>query len=174
MTGSSSTGWAIDGDHSTNTRAGSRDRQSDEPAAAVDARQTLPVGQLELDRVREIALGFPEVNERLSHGAPCFFVRDKRPLCYFHDQDFSDDGRVALWCPASMGQVEESLAAAPLRFFRPTPSASGVFSDWLGMFLDRAGGVDVDWDEVRQILDAAFQLVAPKQLRARRSPPPPR
>jgi hypothetical protein len=39
----------------------------------------------QLDRVRKIALALPEVNERLSHGEPCFFVRDKRPLCYFHD-----------------------------------------------------------------------------------------
>lgn len=122
--------------------------------------------------MRAVAFGFPEVNERLSHGAPCFFVRDKRPLCYYHDEDFSDDGRVALWCPASAGQVAESLAAAPGRFFRPTPSASGVFADWLGMFLDRSGGVEVDWNEVEQILDGAFHLVAPKQLLARRSPPP--
>ena len=35
----------------------------------------------ELERVRKIALALPEVNERVSHGEPCFFVRDKRPLC---------------------------------------------------------------------------------------------
>ena len=45
---------------------------------------------LELDRVRAIALALPEVTERLSHGATCFFVRDKRPLCYFHDHHNDD------------------------------------------------------------------------------------
>jgi hypothetical protein len=31
-----------------------------------------------LSRIREICLGLPETSERLSHGAPTFFVRDKR------------------------------------------------------------------------------------------------
>jgi hypothetical protein len=43
------------------------------------------MGQIELDEVRKIALALPEVNERLSHGALCFFIQDRRPLCYYHD-----------------------------------------------------------------------------------------
>ena len=39
----------------------------------------------ELEQVRRIALTLPSVTERVSHGEPCFFVQDKRPLCYFHD-----------------------------------------------------------------------------------------
>ena len=31
-----------------------------------------------VDRLREICATFPEVTERLSHGAPTWFVRDKR------------------------------------------------------------------------------------------------
>ena len=53
------------------------------------------MGQLELDMVRSIALALPGVDERISHGEPCFFV-GKRPLCYFHD-DHRGDGRIALW-----------------------------------------------------------------------------
>jgi hypothetical protein len=56
------------------------------------------MGDRELHRVRQMALALPEVTERLSHGEPCFFVRDKRPLCYFHD-DHNGDGRISLWCP---------------------------------------------------------------------------
>src|SRR6267154_4877069 len=37
------------------------------------------MGRSELDAVRKIALALPEVNERLSHGAPCFFIQNKRP-----------------------------------------------------------------------------------------------
>lgn len=48
----------------------------------------------QLFRLRAFALALPEVNERLSHGAPCFFIRDKRPLCYIHDDDFDARGRV--------------------------------------------------------------------------------
>jgi hypothetical protein len=43
------------------------------------------VGASDLERVREIAFALQEVSERLSHGAACFFVREKRPVCYFHD-----------------------------------------------------------------------------------------
>ena len=31
-----------------------------------------------LERIRAICLGLPETTERLSHGSPTFFVRDKR------------------------------------------------------------------------------------------------
>jgi hypothetical protein len=121
------------------------------------------VGASELDRVRQIALGLPEVNERLSHGVPCFFVRDERPLCYFHD-DHRGDGRVSLWCPAPPGVPDELATAEPMRFFRPTPSEGGIFSGWLGMFLDTSGANDVDWTEVAAVLEDAFRCVAPKSL----------
>lgn len=31
-----------------------------------------------LERIRELCLALPETSERLSHGAPTFFVRGKR------------------------------------------------------------------------------------------------
>ena len=125
------------------------------------------MGQRELNKVRTIALGLPAVNERLSHGTPCFYVRDKRPLCYFHDIDFHTEGsRVALWCPAPGGVPDELVAAEPSRFFHPTPSASGTFSDWLGVYLDDSNGDQVDWDEVAAIVEDAYRLVAPKKLLA--------
>lgn len=117
-----------------------------------------------LARVREIALDLPEVNERLSHGAPSFFVRDNRPICYFHDEDFSRDGRVSLWCPAPPGVQAEPVAAEPQRFFAPTPSASGVFRDWIGVFLDGSGEHEVDWVEIAKVIEDAYRLVAPKRL----------
>lgn len=119
----------------------------------------------ELERVRRIALSLPEVNERLSHGAPCFFVRDKRPLCYVHDHHAGDQ-RTTLWCPAPPGVAEELASTEPTRFFRPTPSASGVFATWLGVFLD-AFPHDADWVEVARILEEAYRSVAPRALVAR-------
>jgi hypothetical protein len=95
----------------------------------------------ELDRVRKIALGFPEVNERLSHGEPCFFVRNQRPLCYFHD-DHNGDGRISLWCPSPPGVQAEMVSAEPGRFFAPPTSSGGVFSGWLGVYLDTPDKVD--------------------------------
>jgi hypothetical protein len=121
------------------------------------------MGRRELDRVRRIALALPEVNERLSHGAPCFFVRDKRPLCYYHD-DHRGDGRISVWCPAPSGVQEELVSAEPERFFRPPLSARGTFSGWLGVYLDTSGDNTVDWNEIAAILDDAFRILAPKAL----------
>jgi hypothetical protein len=121
------------------------------------------MGQRELNRVRRIALALPEVNERLSHGEPCFFVRDRRPLCYFHD-DHNGDGRISLWCPAPPGSQEELVASEPERFFKPPTSASGVFSGWLGVFLDLPEHKRVSWQEIGEILEEAFRIVAPKSL----------
>ena len=117
----------------------------------------------ELDRVRRIALALPGVNERTSHGEPCFFVRDRRPLCYFHD-DHNGDGRISLWCPVPLGVQEEMVSAEPVRFFAPTTSARGVFSGWLGVYLDTSGKHKVNWREVAAILEETYRYVAPKKL----------
>lgn len=121
------------------------------------------MGQREFDRLRRIALALPAVSERLSHGAPCFFVRDKRPLCYYHD-NHRGDGRISLWCPAPPGVQEELVTTEPERFFAPPTSTRGTFSDWLGVFLDTSGRNAVDWEEVATIVEDAFRLVAPRDL----------
>jgi hypothetical protein len=121
------------------------------------------MGKREYAQVRKIALALPGVNERRSHGAPCFFIQDKRPLCYFHD-DHRGDGRISLWCPAPPGVPAELVSTEPERFFEPTPSASATFSGWLGVFLDTSRPHQVDWDEIAAIIEDAFRQVAPKGL----------
>ncbi len=120
-----------------------------------------------LERVREIALALPEVTERLSAGAPCFFVSGRKPICRFHESDFSDDDRMSIWCPAPPGVREELVTSEPDRFFAPTPSASGVFGDWVGVYLDTTGEPAVDWEEIAAIIEEAYRLRAPKTLVAR-------
>ncbi len=88
-----------------------------------------------LARVRAIALDLPGVSERISHGVPCFFMSNNRPLCYFHDHHHGDE-RLTVWCPAPPGVPEEMSAADPEGFFMPPTSSSGVFSGWLGVVLD--------------------------------------
>jgi hypothetical protein len=99
----------------------------------------------------------------VSHRAPCFYVRN-RAFCRFHDSGFGNGARVALWCLSPAGVAEELVAAEPNRFFRPTPSASGVFADWLGVYLDTTGRQGEDWHKIGAILDEAYRLVAPKRL----------
>ena len=116
-----------------------------------------------LDRVRRIALALPGVNERMSHGEPCFFIRDRRPLCYFHD-DHNGDGRVSIWCPVPADVEVELVSTEPSRFFKPPTSAGGVFSGWLGAYLDLTGNDRVDWNEIGALLKDAYRQVGPKSL----------
>jgi hypothetical protein len=118
------------------------------------------MGPSKLDEVRRIALAMPEVNERMSHGAPCFFIQNKRPLCYYHD-DHRGDSRVSLWFPVPRGAQEEMVAAEPKRFFKPPTSAAGTFENWLGVFLDTS---ELDWREIAGMLEEAFRMAAPKRL----------
>jgi hypothetical protein len=135
---------------------------SEPPPAARGAR--LPTARASLlDRLRSVALALPEVTERVSHGEPCFFVRGRRPLCYFHD-DRGGDGRVTLWCPAPPGVAVELASEEPRRFFVPPTSARGAFAGWLGIYLDTTGDDAVDWDEIARVLDDAYRVVAPKAL----------
>lgn len=109
-----------------------------------------------LTNVRRICLALPEVSERLSHGAPSFFVRGKKTLAMFAD-DHHADGILGLWCPAWPGVQAEMIEAEPERFYRPPYVGP---SGWLGIRLDR----DVDWDEVAAILADSYRKVAPKTL----------
>jgi hypothetical protein len=131
--------------------------------ADAGAHRETDVGHHELDRLRGIALSLPGVNERLSHGEPCFFVRDRRPLCYFHD-DHNGDGRISIWCPTLPELQEEMITIEPERFFKPPTSARGVFSSWLGIYLDLPRSRRVDWTEIGTLLEEAFRIVAPKKL----------
>jgi hypothetical protein len=117
----------------------------------------------EYGRVRRIALALPGVRERISHGEPCFFVQDRRALCYFHD-NHNDDGRISLWCPVPPGVQEEMVSADPERFFKPPTSARGVFADWLGVYLDTISDTNADWDEVAAIVRDAYRNIAPTAL----------
>jgi hypothetical protein len=109
-----------------------------------------------LKRVRAICLALPETNERPSHGSPAFFVRDRKTLAMFLDNHHGD-GRLAIWCPAPPGVQGELVRQEPDRFFVP---AYVGHRGWLGVRLD----VDVEWDEVADIVEDAYRLVAPKKL----------
>lgn len=127
------------------------------------------MGASELSRVRAIARTLPGVNERISHGVPCFFTANEKPVCYYHD-DHRGDGQVSLWFPARAGVQEEMVVAEPERFFRPPTSARGTFSDWLGVYLDGTGENAPDWDEIKAIFEDAFRHVVPKRISAEFDP----
>src|ERR1044071_6460575 len=93
-----------------------------------------------LARVRGICIDLPEVTERLSHGEPAWFVRDKKTFASFVDHHHDD--RIGFWCAAPPGAQAAFTERNPRRSFRP-PYVGG--RGWLGVHLDTPG---VDWDEV--------------------------
>jgi hypothetical protein len=112
-----------------------------------------------LERVRRICLSLPDANERASHGAPTFFIRDKRSFVTYVD-DHHGDGRLALWC-ASSSDVQQMLATSrPEQFFVP-PYVGHL--GWIGVRLDR----DLSWDEIDGIIRDAYQIVAGTMPRPR-------
>jgi len=109
-----------------------------------------------LARIRAICLGLPEASERLSHGAPTFFVREKRAFLMVLTNHHGD-GRFAIWCAAADGTQGMLVDAEPERFFVP-PYVGG--RGWLGVRLDRGA----DWDELAGIVEDAYAEVAPAKL----------
>ena len=116
--------------------------------------------ETDAQRLRAICLALPEVTERLSHGAPTWFVRGKSSFVTLwahghHDHDFPH-----LWCAGLPGAQQELVAAEPGTFFRP-PYVGG--RGWIGIRLDR----DPDWTEIAELCLDAYRAVAPAALVAR-------
>ena len=109
-----------------------------------------------LAKLRKICLGLPETSERLSHGAPTFFVREKRAFVMVMT-DHHGDGRFALWCAAPDGMQKMLVEADPERFFVPPYVGH---RGWLGVRLDRG----LHWEELTGIAEDAYAEVAPKRL----------
>ncbi|HUK45710.1 MAG TPA: MmcQ/YjbR family DNA-binding protein [Gaiellaceae bacterium] len=109
-----------------------------------------------LGRIRRVCLGLPEVEERMSHGAPTFFVRGRRPFVMVLT-DHHGDGRFAVWCAAADGIQSMLVDADPERFFVPPYVGH---RGWLGFRLDRG----LDRDELEGILEDAFAEIAPARL----------
>jgi hypothetical protein len=109
-----------------------------------------------LRRIREICLAFPETSERLSHGAPTFFVRGKKAFLMVLT-DHHGDGRFAIWCAAADGMQGMLVDADPERFFVPPYVGH---RGWLGVRLDRG----LDWDQLAGIAEDAYAEVAPAKL----------
>jgi len=111
-----------------------------------------------LPRLRDLCLRLPEVTERLSHGEPTWFIRAKKIFVTYADHHHDD--RLAFWCAAPPGDQERLTTSDPERFFVPPYVGH---RGWLGVYLD----VPADWDEITEIVEDAYRVVAPATLVAR-------
>jgi len=109
-----------------------------------------------LTRIRDICLALPETSERLSHGAPTFFIRGKRAFLMVLDNHHGD-GRFAVWCAAPEGMQKLLVETDPRRFFVPPYVGH---RGWLGVRLDRG----LHYNELVGIVEDAYAEVAPPKL----------
>jgi hypothetical protein len=110
-------------------------------------------------QVRAICLVLPEVTERLSHGAPTWFVRGKSAFVTLWEHGHHADDFPHLWCAAPPGAQHELIASDPGRFFLP-PYVGG--RGWVGVRLDH----DADWAEIAELCRDAYRVIAPARLAA--------
>ena len=103
-------------------------------------------------------MDLPEVTERLSHGAPTWFIRDKKTFVMFH-HDHHGDGILGIWVAAPPGAQESHIADDPSRYYRP---AYVGHRGWVGVRLEGKP----NWDEVEVVIEDAYRTVAPAKLLA--------
>ncbi|MGG5259577.1 MmcQ/YjbR family DNA-binding protein [Phycicoccus avicenniae] len=110
-----------------------------------------------LVRVRDIALGLPGADEKVSHGRPTFFT--KKVFAIFGGVVKGDHGSDAL---------RQALVFLPEADERPAlledprvsvPGYEGTYG-WLA--LDLRG--DVDWGEVAELVESSYRATAPARL----------
>lgn len=111
-----------------------------------------------LDRLRQLCMGLPEATERLSHGEPTWFVRDKKSFVTFSNRHHG--GPFGFWCAARFGAQDALTSSNPEVYFRPPYVGQ---RGWLGVRLDTA---EVDWAEIERVVREAYVAVAPARLLA--------
>ena len=112
----------------------------------------------QIARVRRLCMALPETTERLSHGEPTFFVRNKVFVMFANNHH--NDGHIAVWLPVPPSFQEGLVDTSPEVFFKPPyVGARG----WIGIDLDRVSDTDLE-----MYIHIAWELIAPKRLRAQR------
>lgn len=111
-----------------------------------------------LAELRRVALGFPTAFEKVSWGRPVFCA-PKMFAMYGGNCKTDRPGEMTEYPHSLLFKTDESDRTAleqDDRFF--FPAYMGPFG-WLGLDFMAA---KVDWDEVGELVDASFRLVAPK------------
>jgi hypothetical protein len=113
-----------------------------------------------LRELREIALGFPGSFEKISWGRPVFCA-PKIFVMYGGNAKGEASGDMVPFPYSMLVKVDESDQKAleqDSRFYYPAYVGP---SGWLGLDFTAA---NVDWDEVGELIDASYRMIAPKKL----------
>jgi uncharacterized protein YdhG (YjbR/CyaY superfamily) len=118
----------------------------------------------QLERLRRLMRGLPNMAEKISHGTPSFFVEqdgDTYKGCFAMFSDHHhDDGRLALWVPVAHGLQAVMIDEAPKTYFMPPYVGGG---GWIGIDL-----AHIQDDALKAHLREAWNLIVAKMKRSRR------
>ncbi len=115
-----------------------------------------------LAEVRKIALGFPEAFEKVSHGRPVFFA-PKMFVMYGGSVKTETKGEYIQYPHSILVKVDESDRKALEQDDRVLlPRLHGPVG--LARARLHRAKKKVDWDEVAELIDASFRMIAPKKL----------
>lgn len=108
------------------------------------------------ERVRSICGALPDVTERPSHGAPTWFVKDKRSFVTVWTDGHHDIEYPHLWVASTPETQQELIAENPDMFFRPPYVGH---RGWIGIRL----GSGPDWQEIAELIQDAHALIASRR-----------
>ena len=111
-------------------------------------------------RVGALAAALPQVEEKISHGSPCWRVADKRMFAYFWHNHHADDITAVLVKTSGAEEQEMLIEMDPDIYFKPPYLGP---SGWVGVRLDQPG---TDWDLVEHRLRESWKLAAPPKRAA--------
>jgi predicted DNA-binding protein (MmcQ/YjbR family) len=117
-----------------------------------------PVEDARLTRLTKVALALPETFREI-HGSHAQFLVRKKTFAYFLN-DHHGDGIVAVACKVLPGDNQALTEAQPGRFYLPAYLAA---RGWVALRLDTG---KIDWEEVADLLEGSYALIAPKRLAA--------
>ena len=109
-----------------------------------------------LARLTEICLTLPEAERAIRGNHADFRVR-KKVFAYFLNNHHGD-GIVSVCVKSTLGENVDRARDLPEIFYLPAYIGP---RGWFGMRLDRGA---IDWDEVRNIVEASYCLAAPRSL----------
>jgi uncharacterized protein YdhG (YjbR/CyaY superfamily) len=111
-----------------------------------------------LERVRRMCAAMPSSFEKISHGAPTFFVEKDKGVYLMFADNHHNDGHLAVWLPVPPGLQTALIEDAPDTYFKPPYVGP---SGWVGINLDR-----VSEGTLKIHIRKAWELSLPRKKRA--------
>lgn len=109
-----------------------------------------------LRKLSAICLKLPQTERKLGGDHADFRVRGK-VFAYFLNNHHGD-GIVSVCCKSALGENVDRSLREPRRFYLPAYIGP---RGWFGMRLDLGA---INWDEVANVVELSYRLVAPKTL----------